>query len=131
MPFKIRVSRQSGYVHVHVDGPSCIKDFVELISSVGQETALWSDRRLIVDLREVQGELSPPEQTFVGELVAQELAHIQRLASIVRPGQVTRNSENAAQQLGAELRVFDSENDAVNWIKGVKVEPADVPRAVA
>jgi hypothetical protein len=131
MPFKTTIKRQPGYVQVEVAGPNGIKDFVDLIATVGQETLYWSDRKVIVDLREVVGELTSTEQVFLGELVAQDLAHIQRLASIVAPGQLTRNSENAAQERGAPLRVFDSESDAVAWITADTVQPADVPRSVA
>ena len=131
MPFKTRINRRSGYVEVQVTGPNSIKDFVELISTVGQETVYWSDRKVIVDLREVEGELTETEQIFLGELVAQDLAHIQRLASIVAPRQLTRNSEAAAQQLGVQLRVFDCEADAIAWIAADTVEPANSPRSVA
>ena len=116
MAFTTRISRLPGYVLVHVAGPTSIKDFVELISTVGLETVYWSDRKVVVDLRQVQGVLSTTEQIFLGELVAQDLPHIQRMASIVPADQLTHNSERAAQQLGTELRVFDSEAEAVSWI---------------
>ena len=116
MAFTTRVTRFPDYVRVHVAGPTSIKDFVELISTVGQETVFWSDRKVLVDLREVEGVLSTTEQIFLGELVAQNLTHIERMASIVPAEQVTRNSERAAQQLGTQLRVFDREADAIAWI---------------
>jgi hypothetical protein len=116
MAFITRVTRHPGYVQVQVAGPTSIRDFVDLVGTVGQETVYWSDRRVLVDLRQVDGELTSTEQIFLGELVAQDLSHIQRMASIVPPAQITRNSENAAQQLGSQLRVFDNEADAVAWI---------------
>ncbi len=116
MAFTTRITRFPDYVKVHVAGPTSIKDFVDLISTVGQETVYWSDRKVLVDLREVEGVLSTTEQIFLGELVAQNLTHIERMASIVPAEQVTHNSERAAQQLGTRLRVFDNEADAVAWI---------------
>ena len=116
MAFTIQLSRLPGYVRVQVAGAASIREFVELISTIGQETVYWSDRRVLVDVRQVEGELTPTEQIFLGELIAQDLAHIERVASIVPPARLTRNSERAAQELGSQLRVFDNENEALAWI---------------
>jgi hypothetical protein len=124
MAFTTQITRFPGYVRVHVAGPNSIRDFVELVSTIGQETVYWSDRRVVVDLREVQGELTTTEQIFLGELVAQDLAHIERMASIVRPQSLTRNSERAAQELGSQLRVFDDEDAALAWIAADKLVAA-------
>jgi hypothetical protein len=131
MAFTTRITRHPGYVEVQVAGPTSIRDFVELVSTVGQETVFWSDRKVLVDLRQVEGELTPTEQIFLGELVAQDLSHIQRMASVVPPRQLTRNSEMAAQQLGSQLRVFDNEAEAIAWIKSdsasAPVKPSSPP----
>ena len=126
MAFTTQVTRFPGYVRVQVAGPNSIRECVELISTIGQETVYWSDRRVVVDLREVDGELTPTEQIFIGELVAQDLAHIERMASIVPPRSLTRNSERAAQELGSQLRVFDDEDEALAWITADKLVAAPV-----
>ena len=105
-----------------------MRNFVELIATVESETVYWSDRRVLVDLRDVQGHLTAPEQVFLGELVAQSLPHLERLASLVPPDQITRNSEAAAQELGMQLRVFVSLEAAVAWLSATPV-PADGPIA--
>jgi hypothetical protein len=124
MAFTTQVNRFPGYVRVQVAGPASIREFVELISTVGQETVYWSDRRVVVDLRQVDGELTPTEQIFLGELVAQDLTHIERMASIVPPARLTHNSERAAQEMGSQLRVFDDEKEALAWITEQVSEPA-------
>ena len=116
MALTTQVSRFPGYVRVQVAGPASIREFVELIGTIGRETVFWSDRRVVVDLRQIDGELSTTDQIFIGELVAQDLAHIERMASIVPPARLTRNSERAAQELGSQLRVFDDESQALAWI---------------
>lgn len=116
MAFTTQLTRFPGYVRLQVAGPSSIREFVELISTIGKETVYWLDRRVVVDLREVEGALDPTEQVFLGELVGQELAHIERMASLVPPARLTRNSERAAQELGSQLRVFDDEAQALAWI---------------
>lgn len=116
MSFNVSITRFPQFVQVAVAGPSDIRSFVELVDKVGQETVLWSDRRVLVDLREVEGELTPTEQMFLGELVAQNLPHLERVASVVPPERITRNSETAAQELGMRLRVFTSQDEATGWL---------------
>ncbi|MDB5874359.1 MAG: hypothetical protein JWQ07_3801 [Ramlibacter sp.] len=125
MAFHVSTTRFTQYVQLVVSGPASIKSFVELVETVGEETVLWSDRRVLVDLREVEGELTPTEQIFLGEFVAQNLPHLERMASLVPAERITRNSESAAQELGMRLRVFTAKDDAVNWLT------ADVSGGVA
>jgi hypothetical protein len=116
MAFSVVLTRFTQYVQLAVAGPATMKNFVELVDTMGQETVLWSDRRVLVDLREVEGELTSTEQVFLGELVAQDLPHLERVASVVPPDRITRNSETAARDLGMKLRVFTSKDDAVGWL---------------
>ncbi len=124
MAFTTQVIRHPGYVRVNAAGPTSIRDFVELIATIGQETVFWSDRRVLLDVRQVEGSLTTTEQVFLGELVAQDLSHIQRMASVVPPAQITHNSERAAQALGSQLRVFVSEAEATAWLTADVSAPA-------
>ena len=116
MGFAVSITRFTQYVQVAVAGPTAMKSFVELVETMGRETLFWSDRKLLVDLRDVEGALSPTEQVFLGELVAQDLPHLERIASVVPPDRITRNSETAAQGLGMRLRVFTAKDEAIAWL---------------
>jgi hypothetical protein len=116
MLFTVSTTRFSQYVQLEVGGPSSLKNFVEMVGSFAGETLYWSDRRALVDLRKVVGELTAPEQVFLGELVAQDLSHLEKIASVVPEALVTHNSETAAQQMGMRLRVFSRKEDAVAWL---------------
>jgi hypothetical protein len=116
MSFSVSITRFPQFIQLAVSGPASIKNFVDLVDKVGQETVLWSDRRVMVDLRGVDGELTPTEQIFLGELVAQDLPHLERVASVVPLERITRNSETAARELGMRLRVFTSEDEAMSWL---------------
>lgn len=118
MSFDVAIERLAGYVRMTVRGKASMRDFVELVMTTEQETAYWQDRRVMVDLRPVTGQLDAAEQVFLGELVAQNLAHLERVASVVPADQITRNSETAAQQLGMQLRVFASDGEAATWLTG-------------
>lgn len=124
MAFSVVLTRFTQYVQLAVSGAATMKNFVELVATMGQETVLWSDRRVLVDLRGVDGELTPTEQVFLGELVAQDLPHLERVASLVPAERITHNSESAAQGLGMKLRVFTSKDDAIAWVTAQPVPDA-------
>lgn len=116
MPFAISIHRRPEFVHFGLAGPATIQNFVELIDTADAETVFWSDRNALFDLRGIDGALSPDEQVFLGELVGRNLSHLDRLASIVPAGSITRRSEGAAQQMGVQLRVFADEQEATQWL---------------
>ncbi len=124
MGFAVSLTRFTQYVQLLVSGPTSMKSFVELVDTMGKETAFWSDRKVLVDLQGVDGELTPTEQIFLGELVAQNLPHLEKIASVVPANRITHNSETAAQDLGMRLRVFTSRDDAIGWLT------AQAPQAV-
>src|SRR3954469_18365604 len=105
MTLSITTRRFIDFVQVVVTGPATMKGFVELVQTTEQETMSWADTRVLVDLRAVEGRLEPTEQVFLGEMVALHLHHLEKVASVVRPEEMTRNSESAAQTLGMQLRV--------------------------
>ena len=116
MPFAITHHRQPEYVRFLPTGTATIQDFVELVDTVEAETIFWSDRNALFDLRGIDGELSPEEQVFLGELVGRNLSHLDRLASVVPAQRITRRSEGAAQQMGVHLRVFADDHEAAQWL---------------
>lgn len=122
MGFQVDINRFIDYVQLVVTGPAEMKSFVELIQSIEQESLSWADHKVLVDLRKVEGRLDPTEQVFLGELVAQQLPHLEKVASVVPQDQITRNSEAAAQTMGMQLRVFASHADAVGWLKERQVD---------
>lgn len=127
MGFAVSITRFTQYVQVAVEGPASIKSFVELVSQLGQDTLFWADRKVLVDLRGVEGELAPTEQVFLGEMVARDMQHLAKLASVVPPERLTRNSESAAQELGMQLRVFASREEAIRWLTADPVAAAPRP----
>jgi hypothetical protein len=117
MAFEIVLTRFMDFVQLAVAGPASLKAFAELVTTVERESHLWSDRKVLVDLREVEGDLLPDEQAFLGELVAHHFQHLDKVASLVPAGQLTRNSERAAREMGMQLRVFMSKEEALAWLR--------------
>ena len=116
MSFHTTQHRHPDYLELILSGEATLKHFVELVTLIESETVYWSDRRVLVDMRAITGGLPPAEQMFLGELVAQNLSHLDRVASVVRPEQITRNSETAARRRGFQLLVFASRQEAAAWL---------------
>jgi hypothetical protein len=117
MSFRVNTTRFMDFVQLVVSGPASMKGFVDLVKEIEQESLTWADTKILADLRSVEGRLDPSEQVFLGELVAQHLHHLEKVASVVPADQITRNSEAAAQTLGMQLRVFTSREEAIAWLK--------------
>jgi SpoIIAA-like len=116
MAFTVSIARFPQFVQLAVSGPTSVSDFIELITTLEQETMDGPDRRALVDLRSVVGRLTTAEHIFLGELIAQNLRHLDRIAAVVLSEEIPRNSETAAQQLGVFFRIFTAREKAVAWL---------------
>lgn len=120
MPFQSTITRSAQFVRWRVSGPTSLENFVALVDAVAAESRRRGDSKVMVDLRAVEGTLKFTEQLSVGEIVALKLPHLVKLASVVPPEQITRNSERVAVRKGLQLRVFSREEEAAAWL----TEPA-------
>lgn len=116
MPFHVTVARNADYVRFTVAGTAVLRNFAGLIGTIADDVERFEDLRVLVDLRDVVGRLSTDGQILLGELAARRSALVFKMASLVRDGEVTRNSERAAISKGLSLRVFSSEANALAWL---------------
>ena len=72
--------------------------------------------RLLLDVSAVVPAPSMVAQTILGEHLARQFAHAQKVASLVAEGTKTGFSERVAQSLGLRFKVFTSEAEAVAWL---------------
>lgn len=116
MPFVVTIQRNPGYVRFDVAGPASLKNYFDLMDEVARETR--ANTLVLVDLRGVIGRLHVSDQIYIGEVVAQKLAHLRKLATVVPDDPATYNSERVANQKGLNLRTFAREDEAVAWLSG-------------
>jgi hypothetical protein len=128
MAFTVSTTHFMDFVQVVVSGPASIKTFVDLVKTVEQESLAWSHKRVLVDMRGMVGRLDDTEQMFLGELVAQHLPHLDRMATIVYRDQVTSGSENAARDHGLQVRVFVAKEEAMAWLLSTPPGASKAPR---
>jgi hypothetical protein len=113
---QVSVHRLQHFTSMKVTGKASLEAFSQLILSMGEQTRLRGDKRVLVDLLEVAGDLKFTEHFKMGEQVARRLQHLDKVASVVPPEKLTRTSEKTALKQGFQLRVFTSMNEAIHWL---------------
>jgi len=116
MPFIVTIRREPEYVRFDVAGPASLKNYFDLIDDAARETLSHGDKLALVDLRGVTSRLYLSDQMFIGDVVAQKLPHIVKLATVVRDDPTTYNSEKVANRKGMNLRTFADEGQAIGWL---------------
>lgn len=116
MPLKVKVHRLPEFTSLKATGEATFEDFVQLIDRLAEETRQRGDKRLLVDLLDVGGELKFTEHFQIGERAAVRLTHLEKVASVVPETKLTRTSEKVALTRGFQLRVFSSMTEAIRWL---------------
>ncbi|HYF44499.1 MAG TPA: STAS/SEC14 domain-containing protein [Ramlibacter sp.] len=117
MPFQVSYEHNKDYVIARVAGEAPVEAFLAMLQDVGAESVTWQASAVMVDLRGVETRYSFTEQLRIGEAVARNLRHLRRAAALVPAERITRVGEKAANHLGATVRVFSSEAEALDWIR--------------
>lgn len=116
MPFTVHVQREGGFVRFAVAGHASLKNYFDLIDDAARATAAAGDTLVLVDIRGVIGRLHVNDQLFIGEVAAEKLVHLRKVATLVPEDPATYNSEKSAAQKGLGLRTFAVEAEAIGWL---------------
>ena len=116
MPFTVTIRREPQFLRLDVAGPASLKNYFDLIDEAARETLAHGDTLAMADLCGVVGRLHLSDQMFIGEVVAQKLAHLAKLATLVPGDPTSYNSEKVANRKGMNLRTFASEAEAIAWL---------------
>jgi hypothetical protein len=108
-----------------VEGQASLKNFAALLLVVAEDLGQYEDSYVLLDLRAVQGRLTSAEQALLGEMGATRLPFLAKMASLVPPQEITRNSERKAREKGLRVRVFASETEAIAWLTKPRSRAAD------
>lgn len=114
MNLRFEVEHRAGYSVIRVQGEPSVGQFLSFLQVVAVETAAWTTRRVLFDLRGVQTLTSASEHAAIGEAAARQLPHLQRIASLVEPQHITCEPPARRSELGVTL--FTDEGAAVAWL---------------
>lgn len=118
-----RIARGKEYLEVALTGYVSLPEFLELIRRVGVITREHGDRRVLFDMLNLDGDMHVGGQMQLGQRLAECTTHLSHVCSVVRADKITRASESVARSRGAHMKVFDSKDAAIGWMRGSK--PAD------
>lgn len=116
MSFVVTCKQNEGYVLATIAGTPSLDDFLGIVQQLGADSVKWAATAVLVDLRGVVTPYSFTEQLRIGVAVGRNFAHLRRSAAVVPPERITRVGEKAANYTGATVRVFASEEEAVDWL---------------
>lgn len=116
MPYTLTYTHGDRMAVAEISGLAFVEDAEEVVERIKQATQQHGDKRLLINLEDVVGTLEPKDHQMLGRLAAMHLGHLHKVASLVPEDKITRVSEQAAQSLGVQLRVFTSLTDAVDWL---------------
>jgi len=117
---QIRVTRLADYLDVELTGQLDLAAFLNLIRQLEAVTRGHGDTRLLFDLLNLEGEVHVTGQMQVGEQLVKFLSHLTSVASVVPRHRITRASENVARARGMRMKVFESKDAAIAWLRDIE-----------
>lgn len=114
MSLELEWERGPTHAVVRLKGSPKLDHALSALELIAGESAM--DTKLLIDMRGIDTLQSFTDQFALGQVAAARLKHLARVASVVPIGRRTRNSERPAREEGLELRVFESEEEALRWL---------------
>ena len=114
--FQVATEEHEGFLRATARGHATLADFFNAIDMAAEAVRRSHLRRVLFDLRETTQGLKFTEHLQLGARVAERLAFVERVATIVPAASRTGSSEKAAQKTGLDLRTFTEFKDALEWL---------------
>jgi hypothetical protein len=128
MAYQVEYQEKIGYLYAHVQGKRTQNSVIELIKDVSERAIELHQKRVLVDVRDFEGWLQIMESKYV---VTSEFPKLRgkglRKAAILDREPLEPNRwfffETVAQNRGFDLRIFNDQKSALNWLlEGVDLE---------
>lgn len=116
MQFTLTSNPEPRHLLVEAAGPMDLGDLCGMFDLAARICEMNGHRRLLLDLRRVQTDLSFTQHLLLGKHAAQSLARLERAASVVTAEQRRGTSELAAQNYGLRWQTFTDISLAKQWI---------------
>jgi hypothetical protein len=106
----------SDYLRVNAAGDCSLPQIFEFMDVVNKEAENAQRRRVLIDIRDVEGMPSGADLFFAGERIAKVFGSHLKAVVLNRPERITKLGELTAVNRGAKLLVTDCETEAVEWL---------------
>jgi hypothetical protein len=116
MALGVTVQREADLLVVVGQGRASLADLKGFADMIATVCADGQCSRVLVNLLEVDQDLAFTDHLQLGVYIADKLAFLSKMATVV-PGQYrSGNSERAAQKSGLKIRTFLSLTEARDWL---------------
>lgn len=105
------------YVRVAASGEYSLERMFEFIDRIKVEADTAGRDRVLIDPREVIGDMTEADRFMAGRRVAEVFGPRLKAACVMNPGKVTKLGELTAVNRGANFFVTESETEAVRWLQ--------------
>ena len=105
------------YLHCETAGPATLADMRAGTDLARTLATNRGQRRILVDMRDVQHALTFSEHLQLGAYAAEVYGSMERVASVVRRETLVGVTAKAARKLGLQLRTFDDFDEATAWLQ--------------
>ncbi|MDB5874207.1 MAG: hypothetical protein JWQ07_3649 [Ramlibacter sp.] len=116
MAFTITVFHGPPVLIVEGAGPASMADLCSFMDLVAAVAARTNQTRVLMNLTNVEIDLSFTEHLSLGSHAAEKLRGMERVASVVSELNRKGTSEKAAQKMGLRLRTFTSLDEGMQWL---------------
>jgi len=116
MQFTVGVHHGPDFLLVVCTGPADIADQYAVVDLIARLAEMRGYRRALLDLTGAEPDLAFSDHLQVGGYIAEKLAGLDRVASVVQGKFRSGTSEKAAQKQGLRLRTFTALDEAQEWL---------------
>lgn len=118
MRFSLQISPEPELLRIQASGPMDLGDLCGMFDLAARVAEMNGHRRILLNLLEVQVDLSFTQHLHLGSHAASSLKKVERAASVVSVANRRGTSEKAAQKFGLQFRTFTDLNEGLAWICG-------------
>jgi hypothetical protein len=116
MALAVTVQRENDLLMASAQGRATLADLKGLADLVATICTDEQRQRVLVNLLDVDQDLAFTDHLQLGMYIAEKLAFLQKMATVVPPHYRSGNSERAAQKSGLKIRTFLSLTEARDWL---------------
>ncbi len=116
MSLQVDVELRDGYVAVHVSGQYSLGSMEQMYLRAADEGRNFGCKRVLIDIRDMMPPVPNWDRYQLGRVVAAAWPRDMRFALIAPQRNINKFFETVAVNRGVQLRVVDSEREALQWL---------------